>query len=709
MAKRFQETVDIRQQPLGSGFEQGASSLVNRLQQFKGATERLVDVAEAQRGAREAQDVELKKAAGVTQAPEKRKAGIVETVLTGGVATKQYNKSLQTAYLASLGNDTKEAINAIEAENPDNIGQFNEKVAGYVSGVMQGVDPAVRNEVSQFMDNMVTNSRMRVHRKSIAKNKAAAAAESLAGVTSFANESARLSREGNELGAGESIVQAFSIIDGMVEAGDLPADRASDMKREIERESTEQKLRGEFDATVNNEGADVALEQLDKISEQIPKGWTPDEWDTFVRSQKATLGQELTKAAKAASALTIEQSREISNLKIQASTGTGDAGKIVQRTEILFNEGKINASERTSILTNVVNQQKSSIQKSKDFSLVADRLAGNDGIVIDNKVIDDYYAETMLEPLSQMPTEMKIQQQALFVDKMKRVPTAMKNEITTQLRSGNPELIADASRLIDRIDETPGLIDRSFTEHDRAFAEQVVSLSANLEPEEAVRIATELTDPTNQTRIDAVKATIKQEKLQNEYAAIVQDAFNPIGPFEGTQVGEISLPLITKEYKDLFEAHYQAGMTEDGAKEKALALIKRNWKKSEVTGRVMKYPPDDYYSVAGDVGYIKEQLTKDTNDEFLFEKAVKSDEIFLQATEVTSRTASQGEPEYRVVVVQDGNIKPLYGLTWKPGVFRQIEKVEKQNKAKLEERRNKSAGKTNIRERILSGSALSGI
>jgi polyhydroxyalkanoate synthesis regulator phasin len=696
MARRFQETVNIRQQDLSTGAAQGASSLLNRLQQFGRSTDKLIGVVETQRGAQEAQAVELQKVGGVTQAPERREAGIVETVLTGGVSTAQYNKSLQTAYLAGLGNDTKEAINAIEAENPDNIALFNEKAAGYASGVLKGVDPTVRQQVSQFIDNTISNSRLRVHRKTIAKNKSIAASESLAAVNSFANESARLSREGNVIGSGESLIQSFDIIDGMVEAGDLLPDRAATMKREIERESTEQKIRGEFDTVVDTEGPAVALDQLEEISNKIPKGWTPDEWDTFIKSERASIGQELTKAAKAASEVTIEQAREISNLKIQASTGTGDAGKIVQRTETLFNEGKINPSERTSILTNIINQQKAAVKKSKDFSLVADRLAGKDGIVIDTKTIDDFYQETMVEPLSQVPIELKRQSQALFVDKMKRVPTAMKNEITTQLRSGNPDLIAEASRLIDMIDDTPGLIDRTFTAHDRAFAEQVVSLSANLEPVEAVKLANDLTDPTNQARIQAVKDVIKTQKLADNYPSIVQDAYNPFGPFEGTQVGEIALPLMTKEYKDLFEAHYEAGMSESAAKEKAIALLKRNWKKSEVTGQVMKYAPDDYYSVAGDVDYIKTQLVNDVNKEFLFAESIKADQVFLQATETTARTASQGEPEYRVMLLRDGSITPLYGFTWKPDQQKQIKKIEAENEAELNKRRVQSGQTPNI-------------
>lgn len=690
---RFQETQNIRQVDTRLGTAQDTSNLLNRLETFAGSAQQLITQKATQKGLEQASQVEITKEGGITQAPAKRKAGVAETILTGGITTKQYNKSLETAYLASLGNDVLEGINSIEAENPSNILAFNEKASSFAAGILKGVDPSVRQEVEAVISGKTLNARLRVHRSTIKKNKAIAASESEAAVEAFSNEAAKLSREGNQIGSAEAITQAFLTIDGLVESGDLAPARAASMKREVERESAEQKFRSDFDTISESEGAIAALDQLEVISDEIPKGWTPDEWDTFIKSERASIGQEVTRQVQSVAEISIDQSREISNLKIQASTGTGDAGKIVQRTETLFNEGKISPSERTSILTKIVNQQKDAINKSKDFALVAERLSGNDGIVIEPNTIDDYYKETMIEPLSQLDPALKSQQQALFVDRMKHVPKAMKNEITTQLRSGDPDLIAQASGLIDRIDGTPGLVDRSFTTHDRAFAEQVVSLSANLEPAEAVKLATDLTDPTNQARIESVKSIIKTQKLAEDYPSIVQDAYNPFGPFEGTQVGEISLPLMTREYKDLFESHYEAGMSESGARDKAIAMLKRNWKKSDVTGQVMKYAPDDYYSVSGSVDYIKKQLVNDVNKEFLFAESVKPDQVFLQATESTARTASQGEPEYRVMLVRDGSITPLYGLSWKPDQQKQIDKVTKENEAAILESRTPSPQK----------------
>lgn len=289
-AKRFTDQVAIQQQDLSTGFARGANTLLNRLQSFKQSTEQLTDVLETKRGEEEA-----KLAIAEGKPFKKKEAGIVEKVLTGGVATDQYNKSLETAYLAGIGNDAKEAINAIEAENSNNIAQFNDKAKGYASGVLKSVDPSVKNKVAEFLDSQITNSRLRVHRNTIKKNKADAAAESAVAITSFGNESARLSRDGNQVGAAEQMLNAFETIDGMVESGDLNANKAANMKREINREASEQTSRKKFDDLIKSDGPLEAEKELNKIKGKAPKGWTPDEWQTYTNSQQVDINRQIAK------------------------------------------------------------------------------------------------------------------------------------------------------------------------------------------------------------------------------------------------------------------------------------------------------------------------------------------------------------------------------------------------------------------------------
>jgi len=290
MPKRFTDQVQIRQQNLSTGFVEGTNSLLSRLQEFKRSTDNLINVTETKRGKEEAQQ-----AIAEGKPFERREAGIAEQVLTGGVSTAAYNKSLETAYLAGLGNDSREALSAIEAENPDNITQFNDKSQGYVNGVLKTVDPSVRNQMAEFLDSQVTNSRIRVHRNTVKRNKAEAVAESSKAVTAFGNEAASLAREGNSTGAAESALQSFAIIDGLVESGDMATDKAANAKREINREMTEQVSRKSFDDIILNDGPLEAQKELNKIRTKTKKGWTPDEWKTYTNSQQADINRELSK------------------------------------------------------------------------------------------------------------------------------------------------------------------------------------------------------------------------------------------------------------------------------------------------------------------------------------------------------------------------------------------------------------------------------
>ncbi len=296
---RFEETVNIRPVDTSTGFGAANNSLLSRLNQFSQQATGVARQKAVEKGVEEARQVELRKKDGLTQAPEKREVSFGERILTGNITQDAYNKTLSTAYLASVGNDVREAVRGIESKNPDNVVAFNEQVTGYANGVLGGVDQAVRPEVQSFLDGQISNARARVHDKTIKRNKAEAAAETSSAIQSLANESASLSREGNQLGAAESIAQSFTLIDGMVDSGDMAADKAAVLKREIERESSEQVNRKKFDDIILKDGPNEAQVELDKIRNKAPRGWTPDEWKTYTNSQQADINRQLSKQSAA--------------------------------------------------------------------------------------------------------------------------------------------------------------------------------------------------------------------------------------------------------------------------------------------------------------------------------------------------------------------------------------------------------------------------
>ncbi len=318
---RFDETVNIRPVNTDTGFAQASNSLLNRLESFSQTAQTVAARKAIQKGQEEANATAIQKKDGVTVAPKKKEISFMDRMLTGGISARQYNKSMETAYLASLGNDIKEGISAIESENSDNIIQFNEKVNGYVNGVLKGVDPSIQKQVAGFIDGQVSNSRTRVHGRNIKKNKSDALAISSQAVTTFSNDAASLAREGNFIGAAESAIQAYTIIDGMVEAGDLSVDRASVMKREINREMTEQTKRKEFDDIITKDGFEVAFTKLEEDSKKVPKGWTPDEWDTYTSSQQTDINRQRAKYNAKLEAINKEASKALRQYEAAVSLG----------------------------------------------------------------------------------------------------------------------------------------------------------------------------------------------------------------------------------------------------------------------------------------------------------------------------------------------------------------------------------------------------
>lgn len=692
MVKRFEETVNIRPVSTELGFEQASNSLLNRLETFASSAQRLSVQRAVETGREQASEVQLQRKDGITQAPQKREATTAETILTGGISTRQYNKSLETAYLASLGRDAKEGIKAIEAENSNSIGAFNEKVAGFASGVLKGADPSVRQEIETFLNNQISDSRIRVHSNTIKTNKKIAASESFDSVNSFGNDAATLARSGDQIGSAEAIAQSFTILDGMVEAGDILTDRASIMKREIEREASEQGLRLQFDDLANTEGIDKAFESLESISNKPQKGWTPDEWDTFITSEQADLRQKAVRQQQTSAKADLAISREVSNLKIKANTGVDLEGNpvepssVIGETEKLFNSGSISSTERSSIITSQIKRLQEDSKNALSKQKVAKRIGGANEIALTQNEVDLSWDEDIAPAINDLPDDLRNAAIAQFVDSTKIVPSQVTDQVNNNLNSDDVDLVSESADLMDRLDSIRGIPENNFSPTDRAYAETVVGLQKNLDPQEAVKLARQNTNPNDSGRIETRKGIIKSEKFELEYPEIINDAFDPF--FGAAVVDDISRGQLTQEYKVLFEQHFIAGMSQNRAQKKALQIIERNWGEDQATKKMLKYPTQDYYAVNGSVEYIRKDLFTSVADASVGLPEFKTDDILLISDGTTARQASQGRPSYLVAIsVGDQGIVPLIGFRYIPDMQKQVIKEQKANEKMVEEGR----------------------
>jgi len=372
--------------------------------------------------------------------------------------------------------------------------------------------------------------------------------------------------------------------------------------------------------------------------------------------------------------------------------------------EILHNDADISESERTSIATKIAKASNEIDRITLADKRIIARLSGDESIVMNKQDIDSFYKRKLKDDIDSLSPLAATVAKANLIGQTRTVPTEVKNEIVNNILSGDPELIGQSADLIDRIDQIPGMSELAVNANQRAFVDNVVTLSANLEPEQAVQIARELTDPRDKARVEERTQRIKDERMQEDYAGDVESEFDVF--FGGELQDNVNLQQVTSEYKDLFESFFKAGIDKEAAEAKAIDILKTNWKDSQFG--FMKNPPESYYNVAGQTEYIKDQLLSDLKAGTIGTEFSK-DNIFLLSDEITDRQASQGNPSYRMMVQGEDGLLSFPVLTdengnptnrWVPD--RQAE-AEKQKKASLEIVKEKRSGKELAEARVSVG------
>jgi len=364
-AKRFTNQVGIGRQDLSTGFVQGSNSLRARLQEFSQVTKQASNILETQRGQEEAREAiaEGKAEPGKFKTKE---AGTMERMLTGGTAAKAYNKTLETAYLASLGQDIQEQINEYAVDNVDDIIKFNNDVAGYLNGLYKEVDPSVLNDVKHYAEAKTSQLRMEVHRNTINKNEKIATEEIKSGISASLEEAERLALAGNVEGAKQSAFQAHLLVDRLFDLEHISKEEKKNSKHQIDNKVYEQSLRFEGRTILKGkDGESKFVAWLHDKTNNPTKNHSVDEWGTlmstltadFTHSQALSRGIKIKNKAKLKEAYTNFTNRVKSGFKISPEEykelekqfkGTPyEKGyhtlRVIQNYSLLSNEEKLQA------------------------------------------------------------------------------------------------------------------------------------------------------------------------------------------------------------------------------------------------------------------------------------------------------------------------------------------------------------------------------
>lgn len=635
MVKRFEQTGVLSPVDLRTG---GVQALQQEARSLSGLSQSFARFEDQRRQKKADEAFQAGRQAHAKGETEKK-----EETFFGGIEAKAFNRGLRAGYEADLSNDNREELARIERENGTDSQAYSDAVTAHRAALQQNVDPAILPDVLERFDTYSTAGLIRVQDAQAKADNARNMESVEAQIESLGNESAVFARNGDPESSAQRLLEASQAVENAVTAGFMSKQEGEAKFRELNREATEQSIRNEFDGIIDSQGFDAAFDELDKRSKKVPRGWTPDEWDAFIADEQADINRALSRQLK-------------------------------QTTQ--------NAKE---------------IKKQADFADIESRINGNDRVVVDEKAVDAYYQERVMPLVQNLPPEQKNVVITSFVDRTKVMPLGLRNEVSSFIRSGNPELMAEAVTLTDRLDEVPGA-GEIVNPSERVFAKLAVDLSANLEPSEAIRLARQATDPKDQARIETVNQQLKEMKDKTTtYQEAAQGIFTS---FWGSDPSfdAITSAKMGKEYGDLFESYRRSGADDSQAADLAKGGIQRNW--GEWQNRVMKYPPSTYYEVEGDSSYVMDQLVKDVKSESMFGFPVTKGNIILVPDKETARGATIGQPTYGVTVIDDnGQLIPLEKM-WRPDKQAEIDRIKSENAKQAKERRIRQLKETAARQEI---------
>lgn len=611
---------------------------------------------------------------------EGREAGLQAVQETGAmpelesdytIRGQAFNQASKLAYASQVRTDARKQIARmkLESQTPE---EFISRSKAYINETTQGLPIDLQSQLTADLNNASATAQIQLetdfYNRTMNENLALVNEELEGTVDDILNAY----NAGDIEQAGRLESQLETVLDGAVQTGLIQATQKQSLLNKAKEESEKELYLGEMDRIV---GSALPLSERIKASEALVNRvkeadlnhLNPRQKDSLIASLAAKTSNLSVELKKAQAQEVISNNREVSNLKVAANTGQGDLGELVAKTESLFDSGLIKESERTSILTKLVKRQQEEIEKQERFELVAQRIGGDDTILVDQKSVDEVFDEAIEPMLQELPPLERNAQLANIISETHIVPTKVKAQLNNSLNTRDPEMAKESLDLIARIEQVPG-VDLGIPKNQEAYAEKLVELSAIMPEAEAIDLAQRATDPKDQDRIALVREQIKEAEY--DYSEIVDDEIDGLN--------DINKERAAKEYKRIFESYMEAGLDESMAEEKTVAKMSANWKESEAAGMTIKNPPEQYYTVAGDSQYIRDQLLKDVFSQHIFGESNEDVEVFLQSDDVTAREASKGKPSYNVIIFSPESGLMTLPNRWKPDMQSQIQKVNEE-------------------------------
>lgn len=596
----------------------GRSSSQIRMEALSNLGKNISNVGFGLLAEKRAKEGQIEGAEAGRKAAESGQAPVEQKSLFPSIYEESFNNSQQAAYLAGVDRMAVERLSELENEHSHDPEAYSKSAQGLLEGVLKNAPETYKHALNESINNYVSRGTTRINNNVVKRAKEEAKSELLGAIDTYSREASKEARNGNVEAVQELIGKVSLSANALVKSGELTQEEADDQVRVSRNETTAQT----YLQIVDDSSIEEASKVIEEAEKSVPAGFSGDEWDKVIARAKMRLKNKMLSQAKSGGGKPKDLFRDRETaLRIAVDSGDADPDKLQEELFYLYEQKVFTPTQTAGIYSKIwegVGEQEK----------VWNRYHGDSSIVVQPKAVDNVYRKD----IAGMESGDKVD----FVRRVNLVPDTLKKEILNNLHSGDIQTAAGAADMIVRMEEIQGLPD-TFKSTDKAYAAQLSRLIEIYEPETAVKMAREITDPKDQTRIEAAQEFIKKQykKGFSDYAE------KAMGPFFG-KLDPMIAPNITKDYETAFKQNYINGMDEDQAHEAAERDLKRVYQ--EWMGRPMKYSPDKYYQVEGSTDWIAGDVVKELRANIAGSPDIL--DFYLIPTDQTAREAELGKPSY---------------------------------------------------------------
>lgn len=211
---------------------------------------------------------------------------------TFSVYGQAFDDAAKGSYVSSVGLSSKEKIGQFAIDHADDPDAFAKVSDEHRKGILQNAPPEMQDQINEFISSRIDSVGAKV-RSDYADKVIKESNETMdVAISELSAESATLARSGDHVGATASLNQANAMIDQSVKSGGMTSKQGVEKKRLNRVEVAQQRTNFKLDTIAEKEGIKEAYLAIEEMRNDIPKGTTPDEWDSYIASAQTNLGRK---------------------------------------------------------------------------------------------------------------------------------------------------------------------------------------------------------------------------------------------------------------------------------------------------------------------------------------------------------------------------------------------------------------------------------